>query len=162
MIIWATCAMIFRILYCLRWKFALFLDAKWGCKFCKSVFQFCYWLSNLIINILLLCNVWMHCVFKIFSRRRNIWCMRILKFLRCLKRGLRRLSVIVISPTKVRVISPTRIISLWKWVSGWSFKCVQGIGLFMETLFKRRQSWTFFGDMVISITNVTDKFLDGL
>jgi hypothetical protein len=77
-------------------------------------------LSKLSIDCLLLFNECMQCFLKISSRRwsiRRYISMEILEIMMCLKQWLWSLCIVIISlPTKIWVISPTRVVYLWVWV----------------------------------------------
>jgi hypothetical protein len=118
----------FGILLLLRWKLTFLLKTKSRCEFCKSIFKICHALSKLSVDCLLLFNECMQCFLKISSRRGNIRrciSMRILEIMVCLKWWLWSLCIIVTTfPTKIWVISPTRVICLWVWILIWPLDIV--------------------------------------
>jgi len=109
-----------QILLWLRWKLTFLLKTESRCELCKSIFYICHVLSKLSIDCLLLFNECMQCFLKISSRRwsiRRYISMEILEIMMCLKQWLWSLCIVIISlPTKIWVISPTRVVYLWVWV----------------------------------------------
>jgi len=152
------------ILLWLRWKLTFLLKTESLCEFCKSIFKIYHGLSKLSVDCLLLFNECMQCFLKISSRKgsiRRYISKKILEIMMCLKRWLWSLYIIVITfPTKICVISPTRVVYLRVWVMIGPLESVQSMGLFMEAFLERRQIWTVIGWVFIGFTDSTHNVLN--